>query len=91
MCKELDGEYTELNEWMDGVAKELHACQPITLGMPAKELMAQQQHNNVSGGVGTSLIGNSRFWGEGSKMIEFFDRLIRILAQKLLFFRAVNN
>ncbi|KAI3410026.1 hypothetical protein GPALN_006390 [Globodera pallida] len=46
LCKELDGEYNELNEWMDGVEKELHACEPITLGIAAKALLAQQQHNN---------------------------------------------
>ncbi|KAL3114470.1 hypothetical protein niasHT_019974 [Heterodera trifolii] len=46
LCKELDAEYTELNEWMDGVEKELQACEPITLGIAAKALLAQQQHNN---------------------------------------------
>ena len=41
-------EYTELNEYMDGFERELYACDPITTGMPAKVLLAQQQHNNVN-------------------------------------------
>ena len=33
---------------MDGFERELCACDPITTGMPAKVLLAQQQHNNVN-------------------------------------------
>uniref|UniRef100_A0A915MYH2 Uncharacterized protein n=1 Tax=Meloidogyne javanica TaxID=6303 RepID=A0A915MYH2_MELJA len=46
LAKELDSEYTELNDYMDGFERELCACDPITTGMPAKVLLAQQQHNN---------------------------------------------
>nr|CAD2190324.1 unnamed protein product [Meloidogyne enterolobii] len=46
LAKELDSEYTELNDYMDGFERELCACDPITTGMPAKILLAQQQHNN---------------------------------------------
>ena len=47
LCKELDTEYVELNDWMDAVEQELRACEPITTGMAPKALLAQQQHNNV--------------------------------------------
>uniref|UniRef100_A0A915N437 GAR domain-containing protein n=1 Tax=Meloidogyne javanica TaxID=6303 RepID=A0A915N437_MELJA len=46
LAKELDSEYTDLNDYMDGFERELCACDPITTGMPAKILLAQQQHNN---------------------------------------------
>lgn len=47
LTKELDESYMELNEWMDQVEQELHACEPITTGMNPKSLFQQQNHNNV--------------------------------------------
>lgn len=47
LTKELDESYMELNEWMDQVEQELHACEPITTGMNPKSLLQQQSHNNV--------------------------------------------
>jgi len=47
LCKELDASYTELNDWMDEVERELSECDPITTGMSPKAMLQQQIHNNV--------------------------------------------